>query len=163
MAFIYEESFRPSSEITNNKPYLAADMNELLKNVNTVLAKVSGPPCITSYGPLYSKPPRHLDAKRDGLKSTFKKTWDDTIISYDPSAYGASADFGETEIIFGEFFTKPQPILILEKVLLHEFLHLVVDLPRAMHHGRIDHIIKYGLKLPGDPNPLGTVGYECGQ
>jgi hypothetical protein len=51
--------------------------------------------------------------------------------------------------------------LIIEKVLLHEFLHLVVDAPRVLHHGKIDSIIKR--KLPGDPNPLGTVGYECGK
>jgi hypothetical protein len=162
MAFVYEESFLPSSEITNGQPYLAADMNELLRNVNSALKKISGPPVVTPEGPLYQRVPKGLKTVH-GLKSNFENIWGDTIISYDPKAYGASADFGETEIIFGEFFTKPQSILILEKVLMHEFLHLVVDLPRPMHHGRIDHIIKYGLKLPGDPNPLGTVGYECGQ
>jgi hypothetical protein len=96
-----------------------------------------------------------------GLKSNFAKIWGDTIISYDAEAYGASADLKEFEITFGYFFTKPQPRLTLEKVLMHEFLHLVVDLPKPMHHGKINSIIKHGLKLPGDPNPLGTVGLEC--
>ncbi|HYJ92189.1 MAG TPA: hypothetical protein VEV84_12835 [Pyrinomonadaceae bacterium] len=162
MAFVYEESFRPSDDIATNQPFLAADMNDLLKTVNVALTKVSGPPVVTSEGPLYSKVPKGLKAKHDGLKWNLAKIWEDTIISYEAEAYGASADLKELEITLGYFFTKPQPPLILEKVLMHEFLHLVVDLPKAMHHGRINYIIKHRLNLPGDPNPLGTVGLECG-
>ena len=161
MAFVYEVSFRPSDEITNNQPFLAADMNDLLKSLNTILTKISGPPVITSEGRLYMKKPKGLNASRDGLKSNFVKIWDDTIIFYDPAAYGASANLKDYFISFGEFFTKPQPQLVLEKVFWHEFLHLIVKLPKPMHHGRINRIIKHGLDLPGDPNPLGTVGLEC--
>jgi len=161
MAFVYEESFRPSSEITNNQPFLAKDMNDLLKNVNDSLAKLSGPPFLSSEGPLYQKTPHGLHKGIADLKSNFAEIWSDTIISYNKDAYGASADFKEQEIILGYFFTKPQPRLILEKVLIHEFLHLVITLPRPMHHGRINEIIRHNVKLPGDPNPLGTVGLEC--
>ena len=161
MAFVYEVSFRPSDQVSTNQPYLAADMNDLLKNLNGVLTKISGPPCVTSEGPLYTKVPKGLKTSF-GLKSKWAQIWDDTIISYDADAYGASArSKDDLEVIFGYFFTKPQPALILEKVFLHEFLHLVVDLPRVMHHGKINHIIQHDLKIPGDPNPLGTVGLEC--
>lgn len=165
MAFVYEVSFRPSDQITNNQPFLAEDMNDLTSHVKGVLLKISGPPLTTEEGSLYMKLPkgmRSLNARDWGLKSNFAKIWDDTIISYDPDAYGASANLKELEITFGYFFTKPQPQLVLEKVLLHEFLHLVVNEPKVMHHGLINKIISHGLKIPGDPNPLGTVGLECG-
>jgi hypothetical protein len=161
MAFLYEESFLPSPEIAQNQPYLADDLNTPLKTVKAALTKISGPPTETSEGPLYQIVPKGLNAHRDGLKPNFHTIWSDTIISYDADAYGACAKLKDYEIIFGYFFTKPQSVIVIEKVLMHEFLHLVVDLPKAMHHGRINHIIQHGLRLPGDPNPLGTVGLEC--
>jgi hypothetical protein len=160
MAFVYDTSFRPSADISSNKPYLAADMNELHTHINAILRKYSGPPYITDDGSLYTKVPPVLKASL-GLKSNFKKIWDDTIVCYDPEAYGASANHTDLVITFGEFFTKPQPRAILEKVFWHEFLHLVIKLPRPMHHGKINHIIRHGIGLYGDPNPLGTVGLEC--
>src|SRR5262249_3311527 len=132
---------------------LAQDIDDLLNNVNGALRRLSGPPVITSEGPLYPKPPKGLDAK----------IWGDTIISYDPDKNGASADHEEQEIILGYFFSKPQPRLIIEKVILHEFLHLILfsqHVKKPFHHGKIDAII--GRMLPGDPNPLGTVGWDCG-
>jgi hypothetical protein len=153
MAFVYEESFRSSADIRQNQPFLAKDIDDLLDNVNGALQKLSGPPVITSEGPLYTKPPKGLSAK----------IWDDTIISYYPDRYGASADYSELEISLGYFFSKPQPRLIMEKVLLHEFLHLVLFSQRVdkrLHHGEINKIIRH--RLPGDPNPLGTVGFDCG-
>lgn len=162
MAFLYEQSFLPSAQVAQTQPYLAADMATLLTSLKTVLVKISGPPAVTSEGNLYEKVPRGLNSLRDGLKPNYPNIWSDTIISYEADAYGATANLKEFEINFGYFFTKPQPIIVLEKVLLHEFLHLVVNLPKPMHHGRIDHIIRHSLKIPGDPNPLGTVGMECG-
>jgi hypothetical protein len=171
MAFVYEESFHLSSEMAKAQPALEADMNTLLKNVNGALTKLSGPPRITSVGPLYPKPPKGLHADRDDLRPNFAEYWEDTIISYDPEADGAFSrpiqayniftKPDELEIILGYFFARPMPLLTLEKVLFHEFLHLVVNLPKIMHHGQIDKIIQR--RLPGDPNPLGTVGYECGR
>ena len=116
---------------------------------------------MTSDGSLFSKVPPALVKCHSGLKSNYKKIWDDTVIYYEPEAYGASSNRKDLFVFFGEFFLKPQPRLVLEKVLWHEFLHLVVDLPKEMHHGKINDIIKHCLKLPGDPNPLGTVGLEC--
>ena len=160
MAFVYDSSFEPSGEVSKNQPYLAADMNELHESINKIMTKISGPPVVTSEGRLYTKVPGKLKESL-GLRSNYKKIWDDTIISYEPDTYGASANIKEYYVMFGYFFTKPQSLSVLEKVLWHEFLHLVVKLPREMHHGKINHIIKYGLGIPGDPNPLGTVGLEC--
>jgi len=152
MAFVYEESFSSSADVRQNQPFLAKDIDDLLSNVNGALHKLSGPPVITSEGPLYMKVPKGLSAK----------IWEDTIISYYPDRYGASADYSDLEISLGYFFSKPQPRLIIEKVLLHEFIHLVLfsqKVDKPFHHGQIDRIIK--LMLPGDPNPLGTVGWAC--
>lgn len=161
MAFLHDASFLPSDDVSRNQPYLAEDMLYLHKTLVRILTRISGPPVITSEGRLFMKPVKGLNARRDGLKAKYQKIWDDTIIYYDASSYGASANIKDYYIWFGEFFTKPQPELVLEKVLWHEFLHIVLDLPKSMHHGHINRIIKQGLKLNGDPNPLGTVGLEC--
>lgn len=164
MAFLYETSFRPSTEVVSGQPFLAKDMDELLNNLRQILQRISGTPVTTDDGSLYQILPlrlRHLFPGRNGIKANYSKIWSDTIISYDADAYGASANLKEAEITFGYFFTKPQTPLVLEKVLMHEFLHLILDLPKVMHHGKINDIIKHLLHLPGDPNPLGTVGLEC--
>lgn len=161
MAFLHDASFLPSAEISKNQPYLATDMIDLHKMVVRILTKISGPPVITSEGRLFINAVKGLNASRDGLKSNYQKIWADTIIYYDAESYGASANIRDYYIWFGYFFTKPQPEDVLEKVIWHEFLHMVIDLPKPMHHGPINHIIKKGLRLKGHPNPLGTVGLEC--
>lgn len=153
MAFVYEESFSLSDGIRSMQPNLAKDMDDLLDDVNKALRRLSGPPVITSVGPLYSRAPKGLNAK----------VWSDTIISYDPDKNGASADYGECEIIIGYFFAHPRGPLVMEKVILHEFLHLVLfsqRVPKPFHHGQIDEIIER--RLPGPANPFGTVGWDCG-
>jgi hypothetical protein len=110
----------------------------------------------------YRNPPKGLNATRDNLKKNYRGIWLGVNIRYNGPTYGAAADHGTNEIIFGEFFlkteiTKPgQKDKILDKVFLHEFLHLVVDLPRPLHHGQLNKIIKKHLGYHGDPNPLGT-------
>lgn len=165
MAFVYETSFRPSAEVVRDQPFLANDLDDLLKNLSLILHRTSGSPVTTGDGSLYQMLPkalRHIHPLKIGLKANYLQIWGDTIISYDADAYGASANLKDSEIIFGYFFTKPQPLLVLEKVLMHEFLHLILDLPKVMHHGKINDIIRHSMHLPGDPNPLGTVGLECG-
>lgn len=157
MAFLYDVSLNPSS---GTLPGIADDMNGLHKELTAILTKISGHPFVSSEGSLFTKVPGKL-ANCSGLKSNYKKIWDDTIIYYEPTAYGASSNRSDLFVFFGEFFLKPQPRLVLEKVLWHEFLHLVVNLPKVMHHGKINDIIKHCIGLPGDPNPLGTVGLEC--
>jgi hypothetical protein len=159
MAFLYDASFEPAS---GTLPGIADDMIELHKAITSLLTKISGHPVVTPEGTLFTKVPKGLDRCAGSLKSKYKKIWDDTIIYYEPEEYGASALLTDFFVFFGKFFLKPQPRLILEKVLWHEILHLVVNLPKQMHHGKIDDLIRYRIGLPGDPNPLGTVGWACG-
>lgn len=161
MAFLHDASFRLPDEIARTQPFYVQDMEYLHKTLIRVLTRMSGPPVITSEGRLFMKPVKGLNARRDGLKPNFQKIWDDTIIYFDSKSYGASANIRDYYIWFGEFFTKPQPEDVLAKVVWHEFLHIVIDLPKPMHHGPINEIIKEGLKLKGSPNPLGTVGWDC--
>lgn len=154
MAFLYVESFVPGA---GELPGIADDKNALLARTKLALLDISGQPTVTSYGDLYPKPPKGLSRRRDNLKRDFKKIWEDTIIAFDFKTYGATANHRTLEINLGEFFLKKEiPILDLKKVILHEFLHLVVDLPRSIHHGQINWIISHGLGLKGEPNPFGT-------
>ena len=162
MAFLYEESFRPTDGMA---PILAQEIDQLRKNLTTTLHRISGAPVVIDEGSLYTKRPEVLNKLSGDFKREWKTVWDDVIIYYDPEEYGALSQNWyvkkEYYIIFGYFFSKPQDRLIIEKVLWHEFLHLVIKTPKPMHHGKIDSIIKNGLKLPGPPNPLGTVGWAC--
>jgi hypothetical protein len=154
MAFLYVASFEPGS---GELPGIVDDKVFLEKRIKQVLLQISGQPVITSHGDLYPKPPHGLNRQRDQLKRNWKQTWEDTIISFDFDTYGATANHKTLEINIGEFFLKQEiPLLDLKKVVLHEFLHLVIDVPRSMHHGQINRIISRGLGLRGDPNPLGT-------
>jgi hypothetical protein len=154
MAFLYIDSFVPAS---GELPGIADDKNCLLTRMKLALLDISGTPVITSHGDLYPKPPRGLERRRDQLKMNYKTIWDDTIIAFDFDTYGATANHRTFEINIGEFFLKKEiPLLDLKKVVMHEFLHLVVDLPRTMHHGQINRIISRGLGMKGDPNPFGT-------
>jgi hypothetical protein len=172
MAFVYEESFRLSDEIRSEKPFLAKDLDGLYKNVNDALRRVSGPPVITSEGPLYPKPPKGLSAamnatttnRSDGVVFSLLKVgkvWDDTIISYEADQSGATSFYPALEIDLGNTFAKPWSQLVIEKVILHEFIHLVLFSERVrkdLHHGLIDEAIKK--MLPGNPNPA-TGGWNC--
>lgn len=158
MAFLYDVSFQNPSDTREG---VVKDINRLHKELTAILTKISGHPVVTSEGSLFTKVPPALKRCKGDIKSSYGKIWDDTIIYFDPKAYGASSHLKDLYVWFGEFFLTDQPRLTLEKVLWHEFLHLVVTLPKPMHHGIINDIIKYKIGLPGDPNPLGTVGLEC--
>jgi hypothetical protein len=152
MAVFKDETFFPSP---GTPPFLAEDMNVLSARLKKILTELCGPPMPQTSE--FLNPPRGLVQKRDRLKLNWQIIWKNTSIVYREEAYGATATFSTNTITFGEFFLKQEiPDLDLKKVLLHEFLHLVVDMPTALHHGQINTIIKTNLKLPGEPNPLGT-------
>ena len=158
MAFLYDVSFRPESGTLGP---IAEDMARLHKHVTMILTKISGHPVVTSEGSLFTKVPPGLKKCRSDLKRNYAKIWDDTVIYFEPTANGASALLNDYFVFFGQFFLTDQPRLLIEKVLWHEVLHLVVNLPKPMHHGLIDDLIKFRIGLPGEPNPLGTVGWAC--
>jgi hypothetical protein len=152
MAKLDVQSFTPTA---GTAPFLALDMNVLSKRLQKILKDVTG----STMSPIgeFTNPPRGLNASRDRLRMDFANVWKNTTIVYNAPTYGATATHSTNTITFGEFFLKQElPEMHLKKVLLHEFLHLVVDMPRQLHHGQINNIIQFGLRLPGDPNPLGT-------
>lgn len=159
MAKLIAETFDPTPELL---PETVKEVGYLRDALKKIMTKLCGPPRDGSLE--YLHPPKNLKAGRDGLKKNFAGIWLSTTIIFEWDNYGASARGGTNEIVFGEFFTKtdftqPKPEendLILEKVFLHEFLHLVVDLPKPLHHGQINNIIKKHLRYYGEPNPLGT-------
>lgn len=154
MAFLYIDSFVPGA---SELPGIVGDKNALLMRMKLVMLKISGEPVITSHGYLYPKPPKGLSRSRDRLKANYKKIWEDVIIAFDWDTYGATANVRTYEINIGEFFLKKEiPDLDLQKVVLHEILHIFVDMPRILHHPQINKIISEGLRLEGEPNPFGT-------
>lgn len=155
MVNLKEETFQPPP---GTPPVLAEEILFLSKRLKDILTELCGPPTEgTSDFPRPPKPPKALNAKRDWLKPNYEWIWQGTTIIYEKENYGASARSVTNTIVFGEFFLKTEiEILTLTKVLLHEFLHLVVDMPKEFHHGQINKIIKENLRYLGDPNPLGT-------
>jgi hypothetical protein len=157
MAFLYNSSF----QVEGAAPILAKEVNILQDALQAIMDKISGPPVVTSEGRLYTKVPGKLKRCSKDLKSKYENIWEDTVVFYDHAKYGASSNMKDYFVWFGEFFSKPQPRLVVEKVFWHELLHIMLDLPKPFHHGKINDLIKYRIGLPGDPNPLGTVGLEC--
>ena len=152
MAKLDVQSFMPPA---GTPPFLALDMVFLVDRLKRILKEVTGSPMGESGE--FADPPRGLNASRDQLRMDYRTVWKNTKIVYKAETYGATATHSTNTITFGEFFLKQElPNLHIKKVLLHEFLHLVVDMPRELHHGQINNIIKKGLRIPGDPNPLGT-------
>lgn len=152
MAKLEVQTFMPPP---GTPPFLALDMTFLLSRLKKILKDVTG----STMGQTgeFANPPRGLNASRDRLRMDYGTVWKNTKIVYNAATYGATATHSTNTITFGEFFLKQElPDLHVKKVLLHEFLHLVVDMPRQLHHGQINNVIQYGLRLPGDPNPLGT-------
>ena len=105
----------------------------------------------------YAVAPTKLDADRDLLKSNYKTIWQQCTIEYDPKQAGAEVAPGARKMKIGPFFLDPTTtVMDMEKVILHEYLHLVIDISSSdtgIQHGQINQIIKYNLKYPGPPNP----------
>lgn len=152
MAKLDIQTFTPTPA---TPPVTAVDMEHLLGRMKKILKDLTGS-VMTPSGD-FLNPPRGLNARRDMLRMDYPVVWQNTKIVYDGPTSGATATHSTNTITFGEFFTRRElPEMHLKKVLLHEFLHLVVTVPREFHHGQINQIIQFNLRLPGEPNPLGT-------
>jgi len=106
---------------------------------------------------VYLTAPRKLDADRDMLKANYRSVWGTCTIQYDPDEKGAEAAPGTHDLTIGPFFlSRGTTVMDMEKVLLHEYLHLVIDISwhaTEAEHGQINHIIRDNLRYPGSPNP----------
>lgn len=152
MAHLDVESLTPGPEVP---PLLAKDMVLLLRKLKRVLRDITGSHMLPSGD--FHHPPKGLRPSRDHIRVDYADVWRDTKIVYNRATSGATATHSTNTITLGEFFLREElGDLELKKVVLHEFLHLVVLFPREFHHGQINQIIEFGLRLPPPPNPLGT-------
>ncbi len=106
----------------------------------------------------YLTAPKALKTDRDMLRENWREIWQATTIQYDDNETGASINHKTKIITLGAFFLKPaHKVIDIQKVILHEFLHIALDIEwRDAHHGQIEQVIKYNLGYPGDANPFGT-------
>ncbi len=123
-----------------------------VKRASTNLTGVGG-----SKDGVYLTAPTKLDPERDMLRPDYRSVWQQCTIEYDPNEKGAEVATGIRALKLGHFFeAQTTTVMDVEKVLRHEYLHLVVDIgwnAEEAQHGQINQIIKYNLKYPGLPNP----------
>jgi hypothetical protein len=122
----------------------------LLKKVKIALAHICGHG-VSKTGSVLTAP-RRLKAGRDNLKSDYREIWKKCTIEYDPEETGASVLMKTYQIRLGPFFLRPSiKIVDLEEVLLHEFLHVALNIGnREFHHGMMTQILKYNLGYKED-------------
>lgn len=122
----------------------------LLRKVKMAIANICGHG-VSKKGVVLTAP-KKLDRERDNLKDDYKKIWRECTIEYDPEETGASVLMSKRQIKLGPFFLRPSiKITDLEEVILHEFLHVALDIKdRQFHHGLMTQILKYEIGYPED-------------
>jgi hypothetical protein len=131
----------------------------LLKNVQQALTHLSGVGDPNSG--VYLSAPFKLDAARDDLVKDYKTVWGRCTIKFDPEQAGAEM-IDATNMRIGPFFLRGGvTVMDLEKVILHEYLHVALvpsgvsgETGYEYDHTRINQIIRDNLKYPGPPNPV---------
>lgn len=128
----------------------------LLRKVRSALTSLSGHG--HAKDGTYLTAPKGLNADRDMLRENYREIWKAVTVKYNQDESGASVNHKTRIISIGGFFLRPSHTMLdIKKVLLHEFLHLAIDMEmREFHHGQITQIIQFNLGYPGDPNPFGT-------
>jgi hypothetical protein len=131
------------------------DVQVLLGKVEKALTNLTGVDGHKSG--VYLPAPGKLDADRDMLRREYQAIWHQCTLEYDPTEPGAEVPAHTRNLKIGPFFL-PQAITVMdmEKVILHEYLHLVIDIgwnSLEAQHGQINHIIRDNLHYPGPPNP----------
>jgi hypothetical protein len=127
----------------------------LLAKVQQALSHVTG--VGTHKDGVYTAAPRNLNPDRDHLRPNYKAVWQLCTIEYDPDEPGAEVPAGTRTLKIGPFLQLPgTSVTDVEKVILHEYLHLVVDIgwnEGQAQHPQINSIIRDSLKYAGPPNP----------
>lgn len=123
---------------------------KLLKKLKIALANICGHG-VSKKGIVLTAP-RELKAGRDNLRSDYREIWKKCTIEFDSEETGASVLMKSYQIKIGPFFLRPSiKIVDLEEVLLHEFLHVALDISdRQFHHGIMTQILKYNLGYKED-------------
>lgn len=122
----------------------------LLWKVKRALANICGHG-VSKKGVILTAPKR-LKVERDTLRKDYKKLWKECTIEFDEEETGASVRISKRQIKLGPFFLRPSiKIVDLEEVILHEFLHVALDIKdRDFHHGFITQTLKYNLDYKVD-------------
>jgi hypothetical protein len=134
-------------------PTDAAENNALRAKVTKALTGLCG------HGPSAENKvisaPRNLKAERDLLRGDYREIWKLCSIEYSEDESGASANHRTNQIKLGPVFLRPFfSAKDIEKVILHEFLHLVLaETNRDFHHSLITQIIQFNIGYQGEPNP----------
>jgi hypothetical protein len=127
---------------------LLGKVQDALGNLTGIRARKDG---------VYLSAPTKLDPDRDLLRPDYRIVWGQCTIVYDPEERGAEASAATRTLKIGPFFLPSSTtVRDMEKVLLHEYLHLVIDIgwnSEEAQHGQIYQIIRENLKYPGPPNP----------
>ena len=158
MAYLFPDSFlaRAGGHPVHNG-------ERLLSNVKQALGTLTGTPGKPAVKDRrraieYAGAPQKLRTERDFLKSHWKELWKDCVIAFDREEAGASVNMRTGRIALGPFFLKPNfKVADIEKVILHEFLHIALDIEmRAAHHSMMEQVIIYNLGYSRPANPAGV-------
>ena len=122
----------------------------LLRKVKRAIANICGHG-VSKKGVVLSAP-KKLKSGRDNLKSDYKEIWKKCTIEFDENETGASVLMKTFRIRLGPFFLRPSiKIVDMEEVILHEFLHVALDIKdRQFHHGMMTQILKYNIGYKED-------------
>ena len=111
----------------------------------------------------YQAAPFRLDPDRDELRSDYRLVWRQCSVAYDPTEPGAEVGPDDRTLCLGPFcLTLSVPDV--EKIILHEYLHLVVEGWGSgdSQHPQINLIIKCNLGYLGSPNPANPADdFDC--
>ena len=124
---------------------LLSHVKEALTNLTGIRAAKNG---------VYVGAPTKLDADRDELRPDYRLVWQQCTVEYDPEEAGAEVPPGTRIMRIGPFCLDLD-VKDLEKIILHEYLHLVIVGWGSgdSQHPQINLIIKFNLNYPGPPNP----------
>ena len=143
----------------------------LLRKVQDALSNLTG--MRGGKNGVYVGAPTKLDRERDMLKPDYRIVWQQCTLEFDPEERGAEATPGTSNLKVGPFFLSADTsVMDMEKVILHEYLHLVIDIgwnATEAEHGQIHQIIEIRVrdlwfnhpKLRQVTSSLGFFRTEC--
>ena len=122
----------------------------LLRKVKLAIANICGHG-VSRKGVVLTAP-KKLKPGRDNLKADYKEIWKKCTIEFDENETGASVIMKTYRIRLGPFFLRPMiKVTDMEEVILHEFLHVALDIKdRQFHHGFMTQILKYNMGYKED-------------
>jgi hypothetical protein len=158
MTTLKPETFKEIGDVGNRR------VQALLKIVRQALTTVAFGPFAVDDRCVVYHPIRplsklaQLNEKRDRIQHNYRQIWDSLTLEYDMDQPGAEIFIQDKRMFVGPFMLDYVNPIDLEKVIIHEYLHAVLEVfyqTRGLNtqHDQIDLIIREGLKYKGPPNP----------